>query len=69
MKLTKEKFEKARDSYRGYCSLCDQLTGDHCEPDAEANECPSCGNCTMMGVENALILHHIQIIKSKPEEY
>tara|TARA_R110000751_G_scaffold40999_1_gene96643 strand:+ start:144 stop:344 length:201 start_codon:yes stop_codon:yes gene_type:complete len=41
----------------GYCETCDDVD-EHagCEPDAEAYECPVCGENTLHGLEQALIM-------------
>jgi len=41
----------------GYCTTCEAITMDSSvEPDAENYECPDCGNMTVMGIEQAILL-------------
>lgn len=44
-----EKWQRMRDSYRGYCTACRKWTRDMTEPDAEEYDCPICGCDSVMG--------------------
>lgn len=61
MKMTTEQYEEHVENNSGYCKECDAITSDEVEPDAEGYECPECGNMSVMGTENALLLEHIEI--------
>lgn len=58
MVLMKEStYRNAAESYRGFCTKCERFTTDDgVEPDAEGYECPRCGESTVMGAEQALIM-------------
>lgn len=58
MKITEKRLTYLlENTYSGYCLHCDDITTEHgVEPDAQEYECPNCGNHTMMGLENALII-------------
>ena len=46
----------------GVCLACgeiDEYAG--CEPDAEDYECPSCGECRLWGLEQALVAGYLTI--------
>jgi len=48
--------------YAGYCTDCNQITQDYgVEPDAEKYSCLECGEHTVMGIENAILMGHISI--------
>ncbi len=58
-RVSKEDFLEAQDSYLGWCTTCKDFTGECCEPDAHKYECPECGNNTVYGAEEALIMGFI----------
>ena len=62
MKITQQEFEEANEQHLGYCTECDAITGEDCEPDAEDYECPLCGGECVIGLETALLLGKIVII-------
>ncbi len=43
------------DESLGYCTTCGEEQGD-CEPDAREYECESCGEMTVFGAEELLIM-------------
>lgn len=55
--LTLEEYEAQMDEYNGYCTNCEDVTrfGD-CEPDARRYECPECGQNTVYGLQECLIM-------------
>lgn len=56
-KPTIEQIEASISSNDGYCTSCDAITNiGGVEPDAEGYDCEECGNATVMGIENALIM-------------
>lgn len=55
MMVEEDDFQQAADSYTGWCTSCLEFQGECVEPDAEGYKCPSCGNMTVMGAEQALI--------------
>lgn len=61
MKMTTAQFEEHQDDNAGYCTHCDQITTSDVEPDAEGYDCPECHNQTVMGLDNALVLEHVEI--------
>lgn len=57
-----EIFELIEENYMsGYCTECKEITHDMCEPDAQGYECPQCGNNTVMGFENAVLIGEIEL--------
>lgn len=48
--------EEAIEDQRGYCTTCQDIVDTFAEPDAENYKCPECGEFTVMGVENAVIM-------------
>lgn len=62
MKITSSEYWDHRNEYAGYCSHCDDITQEYgVEPDAEGYPCPVCGNKTLMGTEEAMLLGLLQI--------
>lgn len=68
MKMTTAQFETHQDDNDGYCTNCDRVTTQDVEPDAEGYECSECGKETVMGVDNAIILEHIEISDEDGDE-
>ena len=63
MYLTTEELENLFDNGDpGYCTDCDDITRENgVEPDADGYECPACGHQSVMGLETAILLGHIQV--------
>lgn len=61
MLLSMEEYQDMADSYQGYCTLCEAFTRDCTEPDAEEYDCPDCGENSVMGAEQAILLGEIEI--------
>ena len=49
-------FEAACDSYDGVCLECSAITNSGVEPDARCYECECCGEPTVYGMEEALMM-------------
>lgn len=63
MKLTENEYREHRNEYNGYCTECDDIGRWGCtEPDAENYECEECGESKAMGIDNALIMGHLDIV-------
>lgn len=61
MIMTDDEILIAIEEYAGYCTECDAVTNDSgVEPDAEEYKCSACGDRTVMGIEQAILLNHIQ---------
>lgn len=61
MKINSEEYENLCEEHAGYCKKCDEITSYDVEPDAEGYECEQCQNLSVMGLEGALILGHVEI--------
>lgn len=59
--MTVDEYEQHRDDNDGYCTECKEWTADNCEPDARNYECPECGEPTVYGSEESLIMELIVI--------
>ena len=59
--LSVSQFEAARDSYDGFCVTCGEVTNSGVEPDAREYECERCGNRTVYGMDEALLMGAFQI--------
>lgn len=56
-------YDHHREEYDGYCSDCDDVTNyGEVEPDARRYKCDECGKRCVMGIEEALLKGHIEII-------
>lgn len=51
-----EEIEEAIENNEGYCPPCEEFTGDFAEGDAVGYKCSKCGNHTVIGAENALLM-------------
>lgn len=54
-------FLEYSDSYSGMCIKCKAIQDGGCEPDAEGYKCLECGANSVMGIENALLMGHVNI--------
>ena len=60
--MTPEEYEENVEENNGFCTTCKKITVfGGCEPDAREYECPDCGNSTVYGTEEALIMGVIKI--------
>ena len=53
----------ASENYEGFCTTCQEVTNSGVEPDARRYECESCGNRTVYGIEEALVMGAFQIVE------
>lgn len=60
-RVTLEAVTEACESNQGWCTNCEEWTGESCEPDAAQYECPVCGHSTVYGAEEAMLLGIILI--------
>jgi len=56
MKITEQEYLEAVRNMEGYCTACEAFTREMCEPDAREYDCPDCGENTVYGAEEALIM-------------
>ncbi len=61
MLVVEARYHEACENHEGFCTKCDDFTRDSTEPDAEAYDCPECGENTVMGTEQALIMGLLHI--------
>lgn len=59
-------YQLAQEENTGFCSSCEDFTTSGVEPDAENYVCEDCGNQTVFGAEQALIMGMITFI-GKPK--
>lgn len=55
-RLTLEDIEEAIESNQGWCTSCKAFTNYGVEPDAAQYECEDCGQRTVYGAEEALLM-------------
>ena len=48
-------YQKYRDEYWGFCTVCQDWTRDCTEPDAREYDCPVCGDNAVYGAEEAVM--------------
>ena len=53
---SEDDYSEAVDSYMGWCTVCNEFTRECTEGDAEGYDCEVCGQNTVIGAENALIM-------------
>lgn len=68
MKILESEYFRMSDGCSGICLSCGEMT-DGCEPDARKRECPSCGEFKVYGLEEALIMGHLEIIPDTVTRY
>lgn len=54
--IDEELIMEMEESNMGYCTNCEELTRDCCEPDAENYSCPQCDQHTVQGILNVLMM-------------
>lgn len=61
IRLTIDQYDALREEYAGYCLHCgEQAYG--VEPDACSYECDLCGSHAVYGIEELMMLGHLQIV-------
>jgi predicted RNA-binding Zn-ribbon protein involved in translation (DUF1610 family) len=55
MVFTLEQIEEAMESYIGFCVDCG-AERETCEPDACKYDCPECGNLSVYGAEELIVM-------------
>jgi hypothetical protein len=66
--IPEDEYLEAVDSNLGWCTECEEFTNDFAEPDAENCKCDFCGQMTVMGAEQALILCEISFSEEEVDE-
>ena len=61
MLISEDRFQTLSDQCKGYCLKCKKVTRGQCEPDARNYPCPKCKENKVMGIEEALMMGHIDI--------
>jgi len=60
-KMTGREFMDLDNEYAGFCLACgEQACG--CEPDARQYECESCGKKQVYGIQELLLMGHIDLV-------
>ena len=59
-KITQEQYEELAEGYGGICLACGNHQYGDLEPDAENDECGSCGEMKVYGIEQALVSGRIE---------
>lgn len=60
-KVSSEDYANHTEEYMGFCTNCKDFTTSEVEPDAEGYKCEDCGQRTVVGAEQALLLGLIEI--------
>lgn len=55
-RVSMQRVVEAEEGSEGFCTNCQEWTSESCEPDAAEYECPLCGQQTVYGAEEALLL-------------
>jgi Zn finger protein HypA/HybF involved in hydrogenase expression len=66
--ITEADFLSLSEDHAGYCTKCEDITHDCCEPDARRYECPECGNKTVYGLEELLIMGLVEFEDEDDED-
>jgi hypothetical protein len=67
--MTAATFQVHDNEMNGYCTECEEVTNfGGCEPDAREYECDQCGNRTVYGVAEALIMGVLIITEDDEDE-
>ncbi len=53
--ITEAEYMAALNDFQGWCTTCEAISGESCEPDAENYHCDVCDNNTVRGMEMAII--------------
>ena len=60
--ISENEYREAQEDNAGFCTTCKEITNEYgCEPDARDYECEECGNDTVFGIEEALLIGLITI--------
>lgn len=59
--VTIAEYRLYRDQYIGFCTVCQDWTGDGVEPDARKYQCPVCDEQTVYGAEEALMTELVEV--------
>ena len=54
-------YRQANSASEGFCTACQDFTTGCVEPDAEDYECEACGECAVVGADQALLLGLIDV--------
>lgn len=66
--MTEERFIEAQEGNEGYCTQCREFTTDSCEPDARGYVCDECGEKSVFGAEEALMMGLIEFTEEEDSE-
>lgn len=62
MKMSVEDYENDVVEFNGYCKACDKVTTfGGVEADARGYECDVCHGKTVLGIEEAIMMGHIEV--------
>jgi hypothetical protein len=61
--VDKQKYDDLADGYGGIWLACGEFYERAIDPKAEDEECPSCGEATLYGIEQALYLERVRLVK------
>ena len=60
IEITADEYQELRDEYSGICLNCEEYA-EGVEPDARDYECEACGEKTVYGIEEALMMGKVTI--------
>lgn len=62
--MTESECRSLSDAYSGICvGVCQKVTADGVEPDARKYKCPQCGEHTVYGIEEAVLMGHVEFVE------
>lgn len=62
-RMTEEEYHMHDDSHDGGCLACGEIQDGGCEPDARNYKCEACGERQVFGMQELMIVGHIELIE------
>jgi hypothetical protein len=61
--VDKQKYDDLAEGFGGICLACGEFYEGAIDPEAEEEECPSCGEVKLYGIEQAVYLERVRLVK------